>query len=100
MGADQSDPRDRSPISPSALGNFRALSEVLQLARGIIADGTVTYEEAEQFMRWVAAHPEIAIVPPVPLLARRLRGFLSDGTLDDREQADVLKALRELVGDE
>jgi hypothetical protein len=92
--------RDQPALSRSALRNHQALSEVLQLARGIIDDGTVTREEAEQFMGWVAAHPEIAVVPPVPLLARRLRGFLSDGILDDREHSEVLRALRELVGDE
>lgn len=82
------------------LPNHRAVQDVLQLANRIIADGGLTAEEARDFVEWVDEHPEIAIVPPVPILARRLRRFLSDGVLDDREQAEVLKALRQLVGQE
>jgi hypothetical protein len=80
------------------LKNHRAVQDVLQLAIRIVHDGRVTLEEARQFIQWVEAHPEIAVVPPVPMLARRLRGFLVDGVLDEREQEEVLTALRELVG--
>lgn len=80
------------------LRNHQAVQEVLQLAKTIISDGVVTVPEANEFLRWVEAHPEIAVVPPVPVLARRLRGFLADGVLDAREQAEVLAALRDLAG--
>ena len=92
--------RPRRQDSPIVLRNHRAVQDVLHLARRIIEDGAVTHDEAVEFLRWVDEHPEIAIVPPVPLLARRLRTYLSDGVLDTREQDDVLGALRALVGDE
>jgi hypothetical protein len=71
---------------------------LLRIARRTIEDSVVTFGEAEELVRWVDEHPAIAGVWPVPVLSRRLRAMVEDGTLDHRESAEVLGTLRDLVG--
>ncbi len=48
----------------------RALTELLQLARRVIADGVVTSHEATAFRYWLETNPDMAGVWPVDTLTR------------------------------
>jgi NAD-dependent DNA ligase len=64
------------------------------IARGIIADGSVTPDEAEHLARWAREHPDVAARWPANLLARRLERVFLDGRVDARER----KQLKSLLG--
>jgi hypothetical protein len=80
------------------LPTHRALHGLLQMARRTIQDSVVTFGEAQDLVRWVDEHPEIAGVWPVPIISRKLRGMVQDGALDERESSEALATLRDLVG--
>ena len=48
----------------------RALQELLELARTVVADGVVTKVEAEAFRHWVDINPDMAGVWPVEIVTR------------------------------
>jgi NAD-dependent DNA ligase len=64
------------------------------IARGIVADGSVSAEEAEHLARWARENPEVAARWPANLLARRLERIFRDGRMDAREK----KQLESLLG--
>jgi NAD-dependent DNA ligase len=71
----------------------RQVNELIGLAHGIIADGTVNQAEAEYLFKWIAANGALTDNPVVSLLYRRVNQILNDGRLDPEEAADLLETL-------
>lgn len=76
----------------------RTIDELLGLARGIIADGVVSDNEAEFLSDWLERNRRVADTWPLSVLYERVREMLADGVLDPDEQAELLDTLHELTG--
>ena len=72
----------------------RDIAELLGFARGIIADGAVSAEEAQALHAWVASHPATTGAWPLPPLIERLERIFRDGVADDAERAELAALLR------
>lgn len=76
----------------------RDLSEMLGLAKGMLADGIVNEFEARLLHSWALDHPDALSQWPNSLIFSRLRQHFADGAIDDAERVE-LAALREaLIG--
>lgn len=76
----------------------RDLSELLGLAKGLLADGVVTEPEADLVRQWVAGHPDAVEQWPVNVLNTRLARMYDDGRVDETERQDLAELLTALVG--
>ncbi|APE32342.1 hypothetical protein BOX17_16080 [Halomonas aestuarii] len=76
----------------------RDASELIGLARGVMADGAINQSEAEYLLRWLEERPESLQVWPLSVLFERLRDALEDGHLDADEEADLLGLLLDYTG--
>ena len=77
----------------------RALSELLQLAHRVIADGVVTAHEATAFQYWLETNPDMAGVWPVDTLTRHLGAIFGSGELSADDRTDLLKLLEDVTGE-
>lgn len=75
----------------------QGLAEMLGLVRGVIADGTVSQDEAHRLSDWARENPEIATRYPANLLSRRLERIFQDGRLDGRERKRLAAMLTQLA---
>jgi NAD-dependent DNA ligase len=71
----------------------RQIDELIGLARGIAADGTLNQAEAEFLQKWLAVNADVSGHPIVRTLYDRVNEALRDGVLDDDESADLLHTL-------
>jgi hypothetical protein len=78
----------------------RDLSELLGLARGMLADGVVSEAEANYLYDWGEKHRDAMDCWPVGLIFSKLHRFLEDGHIDANEQKHLNDLLRSLVGGE
>jgi hypothetical protein len=78
----------------------RDISELLGLAKGLLADGGISVEEADLLRAWVSAHPDAAEKWPIRRLAERLTGIYADGRVDEEERLDLADLLKKLLGGE
>jgi len=76
----------------------RDLSELLGLAKGLLADGQITKEEAAHLNDWMTSHPDAVEQWPVNKLAERLTRIFADGHADEDERSDLADLLASLVG--
>jgi len=76
----------------------RDISELLGLAKGVLADGLVNDEEARYITNWILAHPDGAHQFPLSLILSRVKHIFADGRVDDDEREDLKQLLSELVG--
>lgn len=76
----------------------RDLSEMLGIAKGMLADGVVTDGEAEFLRAWGANHPDALAQWPLSLIFSRLQGFFADGRIDDAEREHLKELLAALIG--
>jgi hypothetical protein len=76
----------------------RDISELLGLAKGILADGQVSDAETVLLDQWMRAHPEPVACWPCDQIAARLRIVLADGTIGHEERSDLAELLAQLVG--
>ena len=76
----------------------RDLSELLGLAKGLLADGVITGDEASLVNTWVNNHPAAAEQWPVNVLAQRLQRIFADDHVDDAERRELAEVLGSLVG--
>ncbi len=76
----------------------RDVSELLGLAKGVLADGVVTESEAVLVRDWLQGHPDAADIWPVNVLSRRIESIFEDGIVDDDERRDLACLLRDIVG--
>ncbi len=78
----------------------RDVCELLGLARGLLADGTVTEGEASLLHDWVARHQDALEHWAVRMIHHRLMTHFEDGVIDDAERADLKLLLDQLVSGE
>lgn len=77
----------------------RALAELLDLARRVIADGVVTRHEATAFRYWLDTNPDMAGVFPVDTLTAMLRRVFGRGELSDDDRHELLRMLEDVTGE-
>jgi NAD-dependent DNA ligase len=78
----------------------RDLCELLGLARGLLADGVVTADEATLLPEWVARHEDALDHWAVRTDHIRLSAHFEVGVIDEEERADLKLLLDSLVGGE
>ncbi|QKC83462.1 NAD-dependent DNA ligase [Mesorhizobium sp. NZP2077] len=71
----------------------RQIDELIGLARGLAADGTINKDEVEFLQKWLAANAEISAQPIIRILYQRVNEILEDGALDSDEHAQLLDTL-------
>ena len=71
----------------------RQIDELVGLARGLAADGTINATEVEFLQKWLAANVAISDQPVIRVLYQRMNEILSDGVLDADEHAELLDTL-------
>jgi NAD-dependent DNA ligase len=76
----------------------RDISEMLGLAKGVLADGEVSSGEAALLNDWMRTHPDVVSTWPGDILARRLSHIFADGRVEEAEREDLAELLRDLVG--
>ena len=78
----------------------RDLCELLGLARGLLADGSITEAEAALLRDWVGRHPDAVEHWAVRTIHDRLTQHFKDGVIDEVERADLKRLLDQLVSGE
>jgi NAD-dependent DNA ligase len=78
----------------------RDICELLGLARGLLADGVVTADEAILLHDWVTRHKDALDHWAVRTVHDRLVAHFEDGLIDEEERADLKVLLDSLVGGE
>jgi len=86
------------PVLNAARRTLRDASELLGIAKGVLADGVLHEVEAELVNGWIRSHPDAADDPVLRLLVRRVQHIFSDGHLDDDERLELKGLLEDLVG--
>lgn len=76
----------------------RDLSELLGLAKGMLADGVITEEEAEYLRAWCRNHPDAVACWPANQISTRLTRCFQDGHIPDAERLALRDLLANLVG--
>ena len=71
----------------------RQIDELVGLARGVAADGTLNQAEIEFLQKWLAANMAISDQPLIRKLYARVNTILSDGVADEEECRDLLDTL-------
>jgi hypothetical protein len=76
----------------------RDISELLGLAKGLLADGDISPSEVGMVANWVSEHPDTVAEWPVSILFDRLERIFADGRIDNPEREDLAELLSSLVG--
>ncbi|HJQ12594.1 MAG TPA: HIRAN domain-containing protein [Gemmatimonadaceae bacterium] len=76
----------------------RDLSEFLGLAKGLLADGTVSQSEAELVRTWLTNHASAIDQWPLDRLTERVERIYRDGRIDDAERRELSDLLSAIVG--
>src|SRR5438552_16524477 len=76
----------------------RDISEMLRLAKGLLADGVVSETEALLVRDWMRRHPDCLEYWAIRAVHDRLERAFTDGTIDDNERTDLAELLADLVG--
>src|SRR5438309_1186808 len=76
----------------------RDLSEFLGLAKGLLADGTVTEAEAQLVRTWLSNHGSAVEQWPLNLLAQRIEQMYSDKCIAEAERLHLAEILSSIVG--
>jgi NAD-dependent DNA ligase len=71
----------------------RQVDELIGLARGLIADGSINNAEVEFLQSWLLNNLSISHQPLIATLYHRVGEILADGVADPDECADLLAAL-------
>lgn len=78
----------------------RQVDELIGLARGLIADGSINSDEVEFLEKWLVENLAIAHQPLIGTLYERVREILADGHADADECSDLLAALTDFSAGE
>lgn len=76
----------------------RQIDELIGLARGLVADGTINQQEVEYLQKWLAVNVDTTGHPLIVSLYDRINEVLSDGTADDDERRELFDTLSGLTG--
>jgi NAD-dependent DNA ligase len=71
----------------------RQVDELIGLARGLIADGSINSAEVSFLDKWLVTNLAISHQPLIATLYERVREILSDDEVDSEECADLLATL-------
>jgi hypothetical protein len=71
----------------------RQVDELIGLARGLIADGSINSAEVHFLEKWLVANLSISHQPLIATLYDRIRVILADGVVDPDECNDLFAAL-------
>lgn len=94
---DQSDQARAGRFAKLAI-NDRQVSELIGVARGLVADGELNDHEIEFLHRWLAANSSSQANPMVALLLERIRDIYADGYVDESERNDLTDTLIAISG--
>ncbi|WP_068318941.1 BRCT domain-containing protein [Polycladidibacter hongkongensis] len=78
----------------------RQVTELIGMARGMLADGVLTDAEIIFLRKWLAASVDVVNNPLVATLYKRLQETLADKQIDEDERADLFEALNALSGND
>jgi hypothetical protein len=76
----------------------RDISEFLGLAKGVLADGQVSGDEAGLIAQWLIQHPDARDQWPLNQLVIRIQAIFADGFVDPDEQHELADLLQAIVG--
>lgn len=76
----------------------RDISEMLGVAKGVLADGVVSPAEAALLHDWAQLHPDTVSCWPGSILLARLERVFADGIVTPEEQTDLADLLQQLTG--
>jgi hypothetical protein len=76
----------------------RNISELLGIAKGVLADGMVSEDEARYLLAWSHEHPGAVARWPVNIIFSRLKHVFDDGQIDEDEQEELRALLAALIG--
>lgn len=76
----------------------RSADELVGMAAGLIADGTVNQQEAEFLKGWIESNFIHFDDPVVNIIYRRLANMLSDGILQPEESIELVEMLHKFTG--
>ncbi|MDH5760834.1 MAG: BRCT domain-containing protein [Gemmatimonadota bacterium] len=93
----KSSPATHASVLRDTLRLEGALSEMVGMIRGVVADGSISGDEARRLRDWVDRHPTLADRWPANLLARRLERIFADGRMDALERSHLQSILERLV---
>lgn len=71
---------------------------MMQFARAIIEDGSVSDAEAKGFQAWIEANPDVIGLQSVDEIVGILTNFFDDGELSDEERAQLVTVLERFGG--
>lgn len=78
----------------------RQVDELVGLARGLCADGSISEADVECLRNWLSAQASITEHPMLRILQSRIEDVLADGVADEDERADLFQTLRTFTGQE
>ncbi|HWA22777.1 MAG TPA: BRCT domain-containing protein [Caulobacterales bacterium] len=76
----------------------RQIDELIGLARGLCADGSISEADVQCLQSWLAAQVGITEYPLLRQLYDRIEAIFDDGVADDEERADLFETLRVFTG--
>jgi NAD-dependent DNA ligase len=91
-------PSELHSIFSRARLDDRQINELIGLARGLIADGTVNQAEAEYLQKWLAANIGVTGNPVIGNLYHRVNEMLADNRLDADESKELCETLTKFSG--
>ena len=85
-------------LDESVTRRSRALQDMMQFARAIIADGEVSDSEAKGFQAWIEANPDVIGIEAVDEIVGILTNFFSDGRLSEAQKQQLAEVLEAFGG--
>ena len=76
----------------------RSISELVGIAKGMVADGSINEREADFLVTWLQENQHLTCWP-FDVLNTRVAQMLEDGVIDAEERAELLSILQSLVGE-
>lgn len=76
----------------------QSCSELMGIAEGLVADGTLNNAELEFLSRWLQKHDVVSCQWPGDVLHARVKDVLADGVITEEERAYLLNTLQLLIG--
>jgi NAD-dependent DNA ligase len=77
----------------------RLVSELLGLCKGMVCDGEISEGELAALKRWLAGHPDAAVLYPGKTITQRLLRIYEDGIITPDERQELNELLLDLTGD-